>query len=252
MRHGVILLPGIVTPAQLAFGDLKHALGDDDQIVLRDLAIYDSDTPPNDYGIDLEIAGVLETASDFGFDCFHLVGYSAGGGIATATAARHGGRVASMALLEPAWLGNNGVSQKEQQAFDATIAAAELPGPKAMAQFVKLNLLEGVDPPPPPPGGPPPWMASRPAAIRAIGPAFRAHQLEPDELRKLKCPVLYVLGSLSNPDIYEERAKRAGSLFADFTMGMFEGRHHFDPPHRAEPERVADLLRTHWRRAEMS
>lgn len=250
MRHGVIFLPGIVTPAQLAFADLKHALGDDDRIVLRDLAIYDGDTPPKGYGIDLEIAAVLETASKSGFDRFHLVGYSAGGGISTALAARHGERIASLALLEPAWLGNIGASQKEQKAFDAAIAAAELPGPEAMAHFVKLNLREGVEPTPPPPGGPPPWMASRPAAIRAIGPAFHAHQLDPDDLRKLKCPVLYLLGSLSNPDLYEERAMRAAGLFTDFTMEVFEGRHHFDPPHRAEPGRVADMLRAHWRRAE--
>jgi len=31
---------------------------------------------------------------------------------------------------------------------------------------------------------------------------------------------------------------------------VFDGRHHFDPPDRAEPERYARLLEDHWRRAE--
>lgn len=251
MPHGAILLPGIVTPAELSFGDLRKALGGDYPIVLRDLAIYDSNAPPEDYGLDLEIAGVLATASKFGFDRFHLVGYSAGGAIAAAVASRHTDRVASLALMEPAWLGATGVSDKERRWFDAAIAAADLPGPEAMAQFVKLNLREGIEPPPPPPGDPPPWMASRPAAIRAVGPAFREYDFNPDGLRRLKCPVLYVLGTLSNP-VYEERANRASILFADFTLEVFAERHHFDPPHRAEPERVARLLQALWKRGELS
>lgn len=250
MPHGVIFLPGIVTPAQLAFGDLREALGSEHPIVLRELAIYDGDAPPEDYALDLEIAGVLATASKSGFVRFHLVGYSAGGAIAAAVASRYGGRLASLTLMEPAWLGNTGVSDKERRAFDAAIAAADLPAPEAMAQFVKLNLREGIEPPPPPPGDPPPWMASRPAAIRAIGPALREYDLDLDGLRRLDCPVIYALGTLSNPDLYEERANRASKLFTDFTLEVFEGRHHFDPPHRAEPERVASLMRAVWAQAE--
>lgn len=250
MRHGAILSPGIVTPAELAFANLQQALGSDRPIVLRDLAIYDSGAPPDNYRLDLEVAGLVATASKFGFDRFHLVGYSAGGMVAAAVAGQCGDRVASLTLLEPAWLGNTGVTEKERRAFDAAVAAAELPGTEAMAEFVKLNLRQGIDPPSPPAGDPPPWMASRPAAIRAIGPAFREYDLDPDALRRLRCPVLYVLASLSNPDLYEERANRARELFADFTLELFEDRHHFDPPHRAEPERVASLLRDLWNRAE--
>jgi hypothetical protein len=31
---------------------------------------------------------------------------------------------------------------------------------------------------------------------------------------------------------------------------VFEERHHFDPPHRIEPERLAKSLKALWRRAE--
>jgi hypothetical protein len=43
-------------------------------------------------------------------------------------------------------------------------------------------------------------------------------------------------------------AERANTIFADLTLEVFEERHHFDPPHRVEPERTAKLLREHWRR----
>ena len=36
----------------------------------------------------------------------------------------------------------------------------------------------------------------------------------------------------------------------DFELEVFEERHHFDPPHRIEPERLANSLQTLWRRAE--
>jgi hypothetical protein len=35
-----------------------------------------------------------------------------------------------------------------------------------------------------------------------------------------------------------------------FTLDVFEERHHFDPPHRIEPERTARALQAHWARAE--
>lgn len=250
MGYGAIFLPGIVTPAELAYGDLRVALGDDRPVVLRDLAVYDHDAPPADYGLDVEIDAVLAAAEKAGFDRFHLAGYSAGGAVAAAVAARHGDRLASLALMEPAWLGNDGMPENERRAFDAAVAAADLPGPEAMAAFVRLNLREGIEPPSPPPGPTPPWMASRPAAIRAGGPAFLAHDLDMNALRRLSCPVLYVLGTKSNPDLYGERAHRAAKLFADFTLEVFEERHHFDPPHRAEPERLAHLLRNLWEHAE--
>jgi hypothetical protein len=41
-------------------------------------------------------------------------------------------------------------------------------------------------------------------------------------------------------------AERLGDLFADYTLDVFEQRHHFDPPHRAEPERLAARLLEFW------
>jgi hypothetical protein len=62
--------------------------------------------------------------------------------------------------------------------------------------------------------------------------------------------VLFVLGGKSRHAYYGLMAERLGSLFPDFSLAPFPERHHFDPPHRAEPERYARVLEEHWRRAE--
>ncbi len=152
-------------------------------------------------------------------------------------------------MIEPAWLGNEDMSAGERRAFEEEMSSAEMTGPDALAKFAALNLAEGVKPPAPPPGDPPDWMAKRPAAIRAIGPAFLDYRLELQDLRALTCPVLYVLGTLS-AKMYAERAERARQIFANFRLEIFEGRHHFDPPHRSEVPRMTRILNDFWSAAE--
>jgi hypothetical protein len=41
-------------------------------------------------------------------------------------------------------------------------------------------------------------------------------------------------------------------VLPDFELEVFEERHHFDPPHRIEPERLAKSLKALWLRAEQS
>jgi hypothetical protein len=80
--------------------------------------------------------------------------------------------------------------------------------------------------------------------------SFERHRLDPDHLRGFGSPVYYALGALSNPDLYGRMAERASRLFADFTLEVFQDRHHFDPPHRVEPERLARSLLALWQRSE--
>jgi hypothetical protein len=87
-----------------------------------------------------------------------------------------------------------------------------------MPAFISIQLAPGVEAPPPPPGPPPPWMVSRPAGLRAFLGTFRSSTLDLDRLRA-------------------------------FTLDVFDDRHHFDPPHRIEPELTARALRAHWARA---
>src|SRR5579883_1654046 len=102
-RHRVLLLPGSVLPAELAYGGLVEALGDRADAYAKDLEVYAGETPPPGYSLDHEVEGVIREADRLGWERFHLVGYSGGGASALAVAASQPQRLASLALLEPAW-----------------------------------------------------------------------------------------------------------------------------------------------------
>jgi hypothetical protein len=93
-------------------------------------------------------------------------------------------------------------------------------------------------------------MAKRPAGLRAVIKAFNESTLGLNRLRAFDRPVYFALGGQSNPNYYGGMADRAADIFPDLTLDVFERRHHFDPPHRIEPERTASALLAHWTRAE--
>jgi pimeloyl-ACP methyl ester carboxylesterase len=244
----VIFLPGSVLPGDLAYGSLVDALGSAD-VVVKELEVYATPEAPSDYSLDLEVGGVLRDADERGWERFHLVGYSGGGAAALAFVARHPKRVASLALLEPAWAGRWDLSPPEQALWHEYERLEALPPDQFMRAFMRLGVKPGVELPPPPPGDPPPWMAKRPGGIRAFMKTFKTYELDRDALAGFEAPVYFALGALSNPDQYGEIATRLSGVFLDFELEVFEGLHHFDPPHRLEPERLAHSLRTLWRRA---
>ena len=246
-REHALLLPGGVLPADIAYSGLIAELGPGVSAHTKELELYREDRPPAGYGIDDEIDGVLRLADQEGIDRFHMVGYSTGGAISLVFAAKHPERLLSLALMEPAWAGNEGLGPEEQQAWARFDAVAELRREERMPAFVRAHLREGVEPPPPPPGPPPPWMAKRPAGLAALVAAFRKYHLDTEALRSFRQPVYYALGGLSHPDLFQRQAERLGRVFPSFTVEVFDDRHHFDPPHRAEPARLAASLRRVWR-----
>jgi pimeloyl-ACP methyl ester carboxylesterase len=237
----VVFLPGGVLPADPAYAALLQVLGERVDAAVKDLEVYSGDRPAADYGLGTEVEGIVREADAHGFDRFHLVGYSGGGASSLAFAAVHGYRLLSLALLEPAWAGNEKTAEEEglMQRFRAL---EPLPPDQFMAGFVGLQLAPGVEPPPPLEGPPPPWMAKRPAGLRAILQAFDSGDLDVDVLRAFDRPVYFALGGRSNPDYYGRMANRLAAIFPDFTIEIFPERHHFDPPHRIEPDRLAGSL----------
>jgi len=93
-------------------------------------------------------------------------------------------------------------------------------------------------------------MAKRPAGLRAFLRAFNDGELDLERLRSFRQPVYFALGGKSNPNYYERMAERLARVFPDFTLERFEERHHFEPPHRLEPQRLAASLLRLWQRAE--
>jgi pimeloyl-ACP methyl ester carboxylesterase len=247
----VMLLPGSVLPGELAYGSLVAALGSAADAVVKDLEVYATPEAPADYTLHHEVGGVVSEAYEHAWERFHLVGYSAGGAVALAFAARHSERLATLALLEPAWAGRWDLSSPEQALWSEYDRLEALPPGEFMRTFMRLNVKPGVELPPPPAGDPPPWMAKRPGGIRAFMRTFRTYELDQDALARFDRPVYYALGGLSNPDQFGAIATRLSRVFPDFELETFEERHHFDPPHRVEPERLADSLKALWRRADL-
>jgi pimeloyl-ACP methyl ester carboxylesterase len=245
-----ILLPGSVLPGDLAYGSLVTALGSDAETAVKDLEVYATPNAPADYTLDLEVGGVLRDAGERGWERFHLVGYSGGGAAALALAARHAERLASLALLEPAWAGRWDLSPAEEALWREYDRLEALAPDEFMRAFTRLNVKPGVELPPYPTGEPPPWMAKRPGGIRAFMKTFKTYELDRDALVRFDCPVYFALGGLSNPDQFGAIATRLSGVFPDFELEVFEERHHFDPPHRIEPERLAASLRAFWGRAD--
>ena len=244
-----MLLPGGVLPAEPAFAALLEVLGDRVDPVAKELEVYAGDRPPANYSLDIEAAGILREADRRGFDRFHLVGYSGGGASSLAFAGKHQDRLLSLALLEPAWAGN--ARTQEEEALWLRFRALEgLPADQFMAGFMHLQLAPGVEPPPPPAQPPPQWMAKRPAGLHAFIDAFDSDDLDLREFRTFVQPVYFALGGRSNPDYYARMASRLATAFSDFTVETFPERHHFNPPHRIEPQRLAESLLALWERAE--
>ena len=97
----------MVLPAEEAYTALLQVLGESVDAVAKDLEVYADDRPPTDYDLGNEVDGIVREADAHGFDRFHLVGYSGGGAASLAFVAEHGDRLLSVALLEPAWAGND-------------------------------------------------------------------------------------------------------------------------------------------------
>ena len=245
-----ILLPGAILPAHIAYAALMGAFDRDVSARAKELEVYGTSEVPPAYGLDTEVAGIDRVAGEAGFARFRLVGYSGGGASSLAYALTRPDRLRSLTLAEPAWAGIEGRTPEEAAAADRAIDATALPPEQMLPAFMRAQLADGVEPPEPPPGPPPSWMASRPDGTRAIAAAFERFAFSSADMRAFDRPVLFVLGGLSNPDYYRRMAERLATSFPDFRLDVFDGRHHFDPPHRAEPERYARLLEDHWRRAE--
>lgn len=247
-RFEVILLPGGVLPAALAYRALIEALGNNARCIAKDLEIYAGDEPPADYSLDLEVDGVLRVAAEAGFNRFHLVGYSAGGQVALAAAARHPHRVAGLGLLE---FGPLRALEPRPDEADALWQEMErlmaLPPAERGRASASIMLKPGTPPPPPPSGPPPPWMAKRPAAF----PHFMRtwfYPLDLDALSRYRGHVYVALGSLSHP-AFEREARRLTELCPQTELESYEGLHHLNPPHLADPSRLSASLSQAWSKA---
>ena len=233
-------------PAMLRYAPLLRELGDSVETVTKELEVYSGETPPERYGIEVEVEGISRAADAAGFERFHLYGHSGGGACALAYVATHPERVLSLAVDEPA----TDFSAREQAEIRAVLQhIGDLPPSEQMREFLQRQLAPGVPVPPPPPGPPPSWMASRPVGVNAFMDAIARYRLDPAALNTFQRPVYFSYGSLSSPQ-WQDMRDRLAALFPNFTAELFVGASHLHTSHQCDPARVASALRRLWQRAE--
>jgi pimeloyl-ACP methyl ester carboxylesterase len=244
----VLFLAGAMLPGRIRYAALLAELPDI-RGMPKDLEVYRDPSPPEDYSIMTEVDGIDRAADDAGFDRFHLYGHSGGGAMALAYVAAHPDRVLSLAVDEPAMdFTDEGNRTYGWEAFDHALT---LPPDQTLAAFMRLQVADDVELPAPSSGPPPPWMAGRLAGIRAVMAAGRSYRVDPDAYRRFGAPVYFSLGTRTHPRWVGMR-DRLAELFPDFTSEVYEGLHHLNTSHQAQPSRVAEALRRLWTRAAAS
>jgi hypothetical protein len=84
--------------------------------------------------------------------------------------------------------------------------------------------------------------------MRAFIQALRAYHVTEEDYRAFEKPVYFTWGSLTHPR-WTSMERRLSKLFPNFSSEMFEGLHHLNTSHTAEPQRVATQLAALWQRA---
>lgn len=243
-----VLFVSSTTPAEITYGALLAALGDEVRMIPKNLEVCAGDTTPPGYDFGMEVEGIERVADEAGQQSVHLVGFSAGASACLAFAAKHPERASSLALVEPPFIGREGRTPEEAAFFAQSEEALALPPAERMGPFMDTVLGPGAMPPEPPLGPPPPWMMRMPIALSAMDESFKTYDFDPEGLGEYRGPVYFARGALSNP-VWERIAERLGGMLPNVEVEVYEGRHHLDAPHAAEPERFARALRKLWTRA---
>ena len=132
----VLFLPDSLLPVEIAFKYVLESFQGDIEVILKDLEVYKKSIPPVTYSLDTEISGIKETIGD---RVVHLVGFSGGGAIGLGFLTKYPDQVKSLALIEPAWVGNEDLSQFEMEYWLQMDKIWKLPIEERMNAFVHQN-----------------------------------------------------------------------------------------------------------------
>jgi pimeloyl-ACP methyl ester carboxylesterase len=248
-RRPVVFLPGGVTPVSASYAPLLAILKDEIDPLLKDLEVYAADEPPAAYSMAMEVEGLRLVVDGAGLETFHLVGFSGGGAVSLAFAARYPDRLRSLALFEPANVPGAWDAYELVWWRELLEGVADLPADEMLAEFTRRHVRPGAELPAPTPGPPPDWMSKRPAGLKAMMLAFQTDDTARVSLRRCALPVYLAYGLLT-ADFMVHRIQLLAGLLPDVWIEAYPGVHHFGPPQRTQPARYAASLSELWARAE--
>ena len=193
--------------------------------------------PGDRYDMGIELAAAAEAA---GSGPVHVAGFSAGATVALAAAVTLGDSVGSVALLEPAFIGDDDWDPAEAT-WRAAVGALHSSGPPEQAGAFRDMLMAPGETAPP---------SHRPVAWDfrddLLGAMLSAHAgFESADLARIGAPVILIRGGRSAAR-FGLVGQRLAEVCPDFRESVFPDLHHFAPPFRAEPEQLAELLVGFW------
>ena len=237
----VLFIPGSIFPAADCYGKLLSILKDDINFIMKDHEIY-ADMPLETWRLNIEVEALRRFADSMGFDSFHVVGYSFGASLALAYASKYLERLRSIALVEPDWIGNIGMSSEELQQREELKKLQHVPPEKFLQEFMRLKVRSEVNVTQ---LDVTPVLEKRTVGVRAFLRSFQTAELLYGKLRKFNGPLYIAIGDLSSP-VEEAKAKRLATHFLDCNIEVYNNCHHWTPPQISQPERFADALRRLW------
>jgi pimeloyl-ACP methyl ester carboxylesterase len=244
---GVLSTPRIlwINPSGTEFGGTSvdrfvQTLGDRVHVELLGLRVWRT-SPGEAYGMSTEVDAVTAAAAG---DRVHLVGFSAGATIALAAGLALATAVCSITVLEPAFIGDDDWDAVETEWRTRQRDITALPPDERIAPFRRLLMRPGLEPPPP---------------RETFVWGFRDDLLErmllgetgfvSADLAAVRAPLLAIRGGRSHPR-WAAVSRRLAEVCPDAREHVFSDLHHFAPPFREQPQRLASLLLDLWSEAE--
>lgn len=190
-----------------------------------------------------EVGGVERVAAARGWSRFHIVGFSAGATVALLCARLLPSSVATVALIEPATIGDDDWSPTEADWRARLRAIFELPPGPRNAAFRRAMMAPDQPLPPPP-------DLSSGSSERALllEHALASTGFTSSDWAALTQPLLVVTGGRSHPRFAEVSA-RLCAVVPNAVAATFPSLSHLQSPQRHDPERLSALLVDLWSRA---
>jgi len=234
-----VICIGAVAPVAWTYARLQRLLHEEARLILKDLEGY-AEPLAVDYGLHSEVEAITREADAVGFHRFHLVGYSAGGGVALAFALAYPERVSSLTLIEPAWISNHTWDAAEAAYLSTVDGAMLLPVSQRGHALLMAMSPPGTDPSTVPT---PDWLMERSAGFEPIWRSFREATLDSEGIQSFPAPVYLPVGGKSHPR-FILAAHWLASLFPRSWVDIYQDQTHLEVPPIREAERFARALRT--------
>jgi pimeloyl-ACP methyl ester carboxylesterase len=230
------------TPPERSAELVARALEDRAHIVPKELEVW-GDGRLESYTLDDEVQGVERVAAARGWSRFHIVGFSAGATVALLCARLLPSSVASVALIEPATIGDDDWSAGEADWRDRLQTIFKLPPDQRTAAFRRAMMATDQPLPRPP-------ALSSGSSERALllEHALASTGFTSSDWVALTQPLLVVTGGRSHPRFAEVSA-RLCEVAPDAVAASFPLLSHLQSPQRHDPERLSALLAELWSRA---